>query len=169
MEIKKVTIAIGTNLGNREQLIADALNLIANEIGEIIKCSPFYLNKPQGFVSNEIFLNGCIIIESALDSNTILQRLQIIEDRLGRLRIPGNGYMSRTIDLDIILLDDEIIHDENLTIPHPRFRERLFVLKPLYDIHKNAIDPITGKSIEELKNDCQDSAELIFHELNVWR
>jgi deoxyguanosine kinase len=169
MEVKTVTIAIGSNLGNREELIQQALHSISEDIGEIVKCSPFYSNHPQGFESKELFLNGCVLVESTMDTEAVLHALQAIEAKLGRVRNQTVGYSSRTIDLDIILRENERLNTPNLTIPHPRFRERLFVLKPLNDIQENAIDPITKKSIKELLEHCQDTSALIFHELNTER
>ena len=169
MEMKLVSIALGSNQGKREENIRNALDLIAEAIGQIITCSPFYENEAQGFESRDLFLNGCIVVESTLDPNKILNALKAIESRLGRVTSPVDGYASRPIDLDIILIENHVVKEVDLEIPHPRFRERLFVLKPLSDIQFEAIDPITLKSIGDLLNECEDSSQLRLYELKGLR
>jgi 7,8-dihydro-6-hydroxymethylpterin-pyrophosphokinase len=95
--------------------------------------------------------------------------LKAIENNLGRLTSSAKGYTSRPIDLDIILIENQIVKDLKLEIPHPRFRERMFVLKPLSDIQFDAIDPVSLKSIGDLLNQCKDTSRLTLHELNVLR
>ena len=160
-----ISIAIGSNQGNRELHIGQALESISNQIGMLQQCSPFYENKAQGFDTQELFLNGCIAVETKLDAHQVMAVLKEIESQLGRLKCDGQGYTSRPIDLDIILFENSIIQQQDLHIPHPRFRERIFVLKPLSDIQPHAIDPISSKSISELLSDCTDKSVLTLHEL----
>jgi deoxyguanosine kinase len=169
MEMRFVSIALGSNQGNREANIQNALDLISAMVGPIAACSPFYENEAQGFESSELFLNGCILVESDLDALDMLHILKTIEKRLGRLNASSEGYASRPIDLDIVLIEDYVLKTPDLEIPHPRFRERMFVLKPLSDIQFHAIDPITLKSIGDLLNQCEDSSRLTLRELNVLR
>ena len=164
-----VSIALGSNQGNREENIHKALDSIADSIGQIMAYSSFYENEAQGFQSSDLFLNGCIAVESKLQPKEILHTLKYIEYRLGRQSTDGSGYSSRPIDLDIILIENQVIREEELEIPHPRFRERMFVLKPLSDIQFDAIDPVTLKSIGDLLNDCTDSNRLSLYELNMLR
>lgn len=167
--MRTVSIALGSNQGNREENIQLALAAISDTIGQIIACSPFYENEAQGFESSDLFLNGCILVESTLAPQEILRALKVIENRLGRLTSPLDGYASRPIDLDIILIENQVIRDVDLEIPHPRFRERMFVLKPLCDIQFDAIDPVTFTSIGDLLIQCRDSSKLTLHELNMLR
>ncbi|MCE2682023.1 MAG: 2-amino-4-hydroxy-6-hydroxymethyldihydropteridine diphosphokinase [Flavobacteriia bacterium] len=169
MEMKLVTIALGSNQGNRGQNILQALTCISERIGTIIHRSPFYENEAQGFESKELFLNGCIAIETILEPLNILQNLKEIETDLGRNKKSDPGYSSRPIDLDIILIDNQVINLEDLAVPHPRFRERLFVLKPLCDIQPTAVDPLTLQSVQELLNRCPDKSVLTIHELKEVR
>lgn len=164
-----VSIALGSNQGNREENIQQAIDFISDHVGRIIACSPFYENEPQGFESSDLFLNGCILVESTLEPLGILNSLKAIENNLGRLTSSAKGYTSRPIDLDIILIENQIVKDLKLEIPHPRFRERMFVLKPLSDIQFDAIDPVSLKSIGDLLNQCKDTSRLTLHELNVLR
>jgi deoxyguanosine kinase len=169
MEMSSVSIALGSNQGNREENIQRAIDLISDLVGRVIACSPFYENEAQGFESKDLFLNGCILVESTLDPLQILGTLKAIETKLGRLQSSSAGYASRPIDLDIILIDNQVIQLEDLEIPHPHFRKRMFVLKPLSDIQFNAIDPITSNSIGDLLIQCEDSGRLSLHELKVLR
>lgn len=169
MEMKLVTIALGSNQGDREQIILQAIQYISERIGHIIHRSPFYENEAQGFESEELFLNGCIAIETILEPLHILQNLKDIETDLGRNKKNDPGYSSRPIDLDIILIDNQVLNLEDLEVPHPRFRDRLFVLKPLGDILPNAVDPTTLQSVKELLNHCPDKSVLTIHELKELR
>ncbi len=161
-----VTIALGSNEGDREHFIREAIQGIAAKIGQIHLCSPFYENKAQGFDSQNMFLNGCIAVQTKMEPDAILFALKEIECHLGRLKNDSHGYASRPIDLDIILFENKIVRQKNLLIPHPRFRDRIFVLRPLCDIQPNAIDPVSSKSIVELLSACSDKSKLTLYELN---
>lgn len=165
MEMNTVTIALGSNQGNREHFIKEAIQGITEKIGQLQLCSPFYENKAQGFESKNLFLNGCIVVQTAMEPYVILVALKEIESLLGRLKNDSHGYVSRPIDLDIILYENRMIQHSELQIPHPRFRERIFVLRPLCDIQPNAIDPISCKSVMELTLECPDKSELTIYEL----
>lgn len=169
MEIKIVHVALGTNLGNREHNLQQAIRLVSEQIGTVKQCSPFYENEAQGFETDELFLNGCISVETELEPMEVLYILKEIEANLGREIKSEEGYSSRPIDLDIILFDNQIINKIELEVPHPRFRERLFVIKPLSDIDPEVIDPISQKTMIELLNLCQDTSVLSFHELKAIR
>ena len=162
-------IALGTNLGNREQNLQQAIQLISEHIGTVRQCSPIYENEAQGFKTDELFLNGCISVDTTLGPLALLKVLKEIEINLGREIKNAKGYASRPIDLDIILFDNQVINDRELKVPHPRFRERLFVLKPLSDIEPNVVDPISRKTMIELLNLCTDTSVLSFYELKAIR
>jgi len=167
--MKIVHIAVGTNLGNREHNIQQAIRSISEQIGEVRKCSSFYENEAQGFQTDRLFLNGCISVETTLEAMNVLHILKKIEISLGREAKNEAGYCSRPIDLDIILFDNQIISNNQLEIPHPRFRERLFVIKPLSEIDPLLVDPISQKTMSELVKHCTDTSVLSFHELKVLR
>jgi len=160
MEMNTVTIALGSNQGNREHFIKEAIQGITEKIGQLQLCSPFYENQAQGFESKNLFLNGCIVVQTAMEPHDILAALKEIESHLGRVKNESYGYTSRPIDLDIILFENKIIAQNDLHIPHPRFRERIFVLRPLCDIQPNAIDPVSLKKVLELVLECSDKSEL---------
>ena len=126
-------IAFGSNLGNRQKNIDDALELLTREGVFVLKRSSIMETDPVGGPPGQgKFFNGVIKIETDLNPQELLQTLLSIEKQLGRVRSVRNA--PRIIDLDILLYDDIILDEFDLTIPHPRMRERAFVMKPLLDI-----------------------------------
>lgn len=107
--------------------------------------------EPVGFRSDHTFLNQVIEVSDALGPQELLQLTQEIERELGRSHKSHQGlYSDRTCDLDLILYGDLVLKEAELEIPHPRFRERRFVLQPLAEIAPEVVDPITGRQIKEL-------------------
>lgn len=129
-----VYLGIGSNLGDRYDNIVKAVKKLT-EIGKTIvtKISPIYETAPIGPPQGN-YLNGVIQLLTALSPQDLLTKLRKIEKELGRLTKGDN--MPRTIDLDILLYDDIILNDKDLTIPHPRMYEREFVMRPLNDIRE---------------------------------
>lgn len=148
--METIVLALGSNLGDRSGTIEDAYYKIEKRCGRIVRRSSMYETAPEGFISDDLFLNSAIIIQSELDALSLLAELNSIESELGRKRAESGEYISRTIDIDIIFYGGEIIHSPELTIPHPRFRERLFVLEPINEIAAEWKDPISGLSINLL-------------------
>lgn len=148
----KVYIALGSNIGNRVEILADAVATLADKVGEVTKRSHLIETAPFGFVSNHAFLNQVVEIITSLSPLDLLNITIDIEKKLGRKQKSHDGiYHDRTCDIDIILYDDLIFHSTDLDIPHPRFRERDFVLVPLCEIAPDVIDPVTRKTIFELR------------------
>lgn len=155
---KKIFIGLGSNLGERIQNLQNALSEIEQKIGHVTDISPVYETPALGFQGNN-FLNACIGVLSRMTSEEIMQNLLIIETSFGRLRNTEKGYFNRTLDLDILLIEDEIIASENLNVPHPKMHERRFVLQPLNDIVPEAVHPLKKQKIKELLiNSGDDSA-----------
>jgi len=126
-------IGIGSNLGNRERYIKEAIKKLKEAKGiQVIRVSNIYETEPVGGPKQGKYLNGAIEIETKLKPKELLARLGEIEKELGRTREIENA--PRTIDLDILLCGDEKIDEPGLKIPHPRMHERDFVMKPLNDI-----------------------------------
>ncbi|MDN4752938.1 2-amino-4-hydroxy-6-hydroxymethyldihydropteridine diphosphokinase [Porphyromonadaceae bacterium W3.11] len=147
-----VYLALGANLGDRRQQLEKARQLINERVGQIERCSEEYETEPVGFVSEHPFINQAIKVVTDLEPFELLRVTQEIELDLGRDRKSENGqHFDRTCDIDIILYGDLILDNEKLQIPHPHFRERRFVLRPMLDIAANVIDPVTHKSIMELE------------------
>lgn len=150
----KYHISIGSNIGDRLQNLQNAIDLIHLEISIISSISPIYKTKAVGFNGDD-FYNICISFFSNDDPNNLLQSLLNIEEKLGRTRSDKNVYESRTIDLDIILIEDQIINNNLLTVPHPSMHLREFVLAPLNDIDPNINHPILNKNSNELLKSCE--------------
>ncbi|MEZ5082486.1 MAG: 2-amino-4-hydroxy-6-hydroxymethyldihydropteridine diphosphokinase [Bacteroidales bacterium] len=153
--MKKAILLLGGNKGNRERTLQLALMKIEEMAGTIIKKSSVYETAPWGFCTNEFFLNLVILIETNLSAHDLLDIILNIEQDLGRSRF-GNKYQSRTIDIDILLMDDLVLNEPHLTIPHPRLHERLFTLIPLAEIAGKAIHPVFYKTINQLLDSCSD-------------
>lgn len=154
---KKVYIILGSNIGDKKNYIDKACVEIEKEIGTIKLYSSYYQTSPWGFESNDEFLNRAIIVSTILEPNHVMTILLEIEGDLGRVRSDVvDGYQSRTIDLDILLIDDLIINNDLLIVPHPRMAERKFVLVPLEEIASDFIHPQEKLSIKKLLNICED-------------
>lgn len=146
-----VYLGVGTNLGNKEKNLHDALERIENRIGRVVSLSDFYSTAPWGFASDNSFLNAVVCIESSLSPLAILQQTQAIERELGRKEKSNEGtYQDRLIDIDLLLYHDLIWSSEALTLPHPLMAERRFVLEPLAAIAPNLLHPVLQRTIREL-------------------
>ncbi len=146
-----VYFSLGSNLGEKERNIQNALALIAKRIGRILACSANYENKAWGFASEHLFLNAAAKVETELPIQKVLTEILHIERLLGRTKKSENGiYQDRIIDIDILFFDDKIVDKEKLKVPHPLLAKRDFVLKPLCEIAPDLIHPILKKSIREL-------------------
>ena len=135
ISIKKHTvyIALGSNIGDKSKNLCRAIEEINTLIGEVTEVSSFFENEPQGFKSDNIFVNACIICKTNLNPLATLKELKNIEKKMGRKK--NNGvYKDRIIDLDIIFFDKLIYNSEKLTIPHKEYKNRSFVLIPLKEL-----------------------------------
>ena len=154
-----VFLGIGTNLGNRENNLKDAIAKIEECIGKVVGSSSIYETEPWGFHTEDEFLNMVVKVETDLSPSGLLGRILMIESLLGRLR-EGRQYSSRVIDIDILLYDDLIIDEKSLKIPHPLMHERRFVLVPLCEIGAEMIHPVLKKSFSSLLELCQDKSKV---------
>jgi 2-amino-4-hydroxy-6-hydroxymethyldihydropteridine diphosphokinase len=143
----RVAIALGSNLGARRQYLDRALLELARVV-RIDRVSTFVETVAVGADPQPDFLNGALVGTATLSAPDLLGRMLAIESELGRTRpYPG---AARTIDLDLLLYGDSVIDRPGLTVPHPRFRERRFVLEPLAEIAPEMVDPVTGRTVEQL-------------------
>ena len=152
----KVYISLGSNMGDKEKNLNDALGEIKKiPVTKIRKLSGFLITKPFGYTEQDDFLNAVAELETLLMPDELLKKLLDVEQKLGRVREIKWG--PRLIDLDILIFDDEIINEENLTIPHPWMSERMFVLEPFAEIAPDVVHPLSRKRIRELKNELEKS------------
>ncbi|MDG1684540.1 MAG: 2-amino-4-hydroxy-6-hydroxymethyldihydropteridine diphosphokinase [Flavobacteriaceae bacterium] len=157
--MQKIYIALGSNLGDRLTNLQQAVNQIDNEIGQVLQCSSVYEVPAVGF-SGAIFLNACLVAESEKSPNAILQGLQAIEIEMGRKQAAEGLYRDRPIDLDLIMVEDEVLHSDELTVPHPRFQDRLFVLQPLCEIAPQKRVPNQNQTVSQLTKTCDDPTKI---------
>jgi 2-amino-4-hydroxy-6-hydroxymethyldihydropteridine diphosphokinase len=145
----QAVVSIGSNLGDREAAIRFAVDRIATFLDHLT-LSPIVETEPEGpgLESQPLYLNAVLTGETTLGARDLLERLLDIEQAFGRER-PA-PMAPRTLDLDLILLGDAIVDEPGVQVPHPRFRERFFVLGPLVEIAPNLRDPVSGLRIREL-------------------
>ena len=155
----KVYIILGGNLGDRMKNLELARNLIGDKIGPVVSCSSIYETEPWGFVSEKLFINQAVEIDTVLTPLEILQCIKMIEEELGRTR-GVERYMERTIDIDILFYDYIVTETQELTIPHPEMAKRRFVLEPLAEIAPEMIHPVLKKLVKELLVECTDSCKV---------
>lgn len=126
---------LGTNLGDREENIRRAYELIQKRVGSIVRRSSLYHSAPWGFESDNAFVNTAVCVETSLTPHEVLQATQQIEREMGRTQKSVNGiYHDRIIDIDILQYDDVQMSTPELTLPHPHINERPFVYEPLSEI-----------------------------------
>ena len=159
-----IILSIGTNIGNREQNIENAI-VALGEIGKVGAVSPIYTSEPWGFESENGFYNIALILESELSPLDLLRETQRIEKELGRTTKTTTEYADRVIDIDIIDYDNQIIKisqqstvNSLLTLPHPLMHLRNFVLYPLADIAPEWMHPILKLTAQELKEKSEDKS-----------
>lgn len=149
MEINLNTcvLGFGANVGNSFETIQLAIKEVSC-LGNVILISPFYESDAWGFESNNSFVNCCAVIQTSFSPLEVLDTLQEIEKNLGRTqKSVSEIYLDRIIDIDILFFNHLIIMDDRLTIPHPLYHKRNFVLFPLNDIIPTFIDPKTKLTI----------------------
>ena len=155
----RLYLSLGSNQDNRFETLQKASQLVFKEIGTVNAISNIYETPALGFDGAD-FLNLCMEVLTFYEANEVLLRLLQIEKKLGRESNDKKGYSSRSIDIDILFYDELVIESKNLSLPHPRLQDRLFVLKPLSELNSDLNHPVHQKSLKELQIVCDDSSNL---------
>lgn len=149
-----VFLGLGSNLGDKGENLYRAIKNIEERIGAVVSTSAFYITEPIGFDSCNQFLNAACKVQTKLSPLEILDITQIIEKEMGRKTKSNNKiYTDRTIDIDLLLFDNEVISNSRLILPHPHLHERSFVILPLAEIAGEYIHPVFQKTISQLKEE----------------
>lgn len=144
-------LALGSNLGDRQQYLHSALELLAQRVGNVVATSSAIETLPVGFESENLFLNAAVHIETELGVDEVLAATQQMERELGRpAKSDTTGYTDRTIDIDLLAYDDVQLQQPGLTLPHPAMTQRRFVLQPLAEIAPELVLPGQAHTVKEL-------------------
>jgi 2-amino-4-hydroxy-6-hydroxymethyldihydropteridine diphosphokinase len=146
--MKTIYLSLGSNIGDREQMLADARQRMAEAGIEILRASSIYETEPMDLKDQRVFLNQVVEAQTQLFPLQLLGRLQKIELALGRKRVVAKG--PRTIDIDILLFGNFVIHSQRLEVPHPRMHKRRFVLEPLAEIAPDLRHPGLRQTVRDL-------------------
>jgi 2-amino-4-hydroxy-6-hydroxymethyldihydropteridine diphosphokinase len=142
--VTRAFVGLGANLGDREHTLRAAVDDLGAEEGiEVVAVSTLRETEPVGVGEQPRFLNGAVELETTLTARELLARLLAVEQRFGRVRIPGE-HGPRTLDLDLLLYGDEVMDEPGLRVPHPRLHERRFVLEPLDELAPGLVVPGRG-------------------------
>lgn len=159
-------LCLGGNIGDREKALSLALLKINETVGNITAQSNIYETEAWGVENQQAYLNQCIEINTNYKSLELIDILLAIEKELGRERGISETYLPRTIDIDILFYNQEIIEQSKLLVPHPRLHLRKFVLIPLQEIASNYLHPVLNKTIFNLLSECEDTSDVKLYKAN---
>jgi 2-amino-4-hydroxy-6-hydroxymethyldihydropteridine diphosphokinase len=152
-------LGLGSNIENREEHLRSAVRQLSNRSMDILQCAAVYSTEPRDLLDQPWFLNTVLHARTELSARALLVACLEVETENGRTRDVPKG--PRTLDIDILFYGTGIVREPGLTIPHPRFSERRFVLAPMVEIAPALVDPVTGKTMRELLDVCPDTATIV--------
>jgi 2-amino-4-hydroxy-6-hydroxymethyldihydropteridine diphosphokinase len=159
--LERVLIGLGSNQGDRKENLRRALReLEAAGLGRVMRKSSLWRTEPKEMESAEDFLNAAVLIETSLSPEGLLQGLLAIEKQLGRVRGKSGSPEPRRLDLDLLLVGDQQIHQPGLVVPHPRLHERRFALAPLGEIAADWVHPVLHKTLGVLLRELSDPSRV---------
>lgn len=160
MALKRtIYLCIGGNLGEREANLEETLMFLEFNFGDIMAVSSVYESDAWGMQDAPRFLNQVVCIESELSNEELLTEIAELEEFYGRER-SDEEYLSREMDVDVLMIDQEVIDEDKLKVPHPRMEMRRFVLEPLQEIAPDLIHPVFQKTVSALLSECTDNTKL---------
>ena len=160
MQENEVVISLGTNLGDRLKNLKNALSIIEG-FGRILNKSRIFCSDPWGYDSENEFLNMGLVIKTSLEPMQLLKKLKSIEKQMGRGPKMVQSYQDRIIDLDILIYSGYTIDNEELSIPHPKIKERKFSLLILKDLFVNEFIPDLNDSPDKMLLKCVDESNVV--------
>ena len=147
-------IALGSNLDDPAAQVKSAMTALeALPLTRVLKCSSLYRSAPVGYLDQPDFINAVVQVETELAPHALLDAMLVLEQARGRTREFANA--PRTLDLDLLLYDDRVLHEHGLTLPHPQMHRRAFVLQPLLEIAPECVIPCVGSAADAAKR-CID-------------
>ena len=150
-----IYLCLGTNLGDKQFNLNQAMEYISKNCGAVIEKSGVYTSTAWGYESENVFYNQCLKIETQLAPDQLIDTLLSIEKDMGRTR-ESSGYTDRMMDIDVLFYDSMRINTDKLIVPHPRIEERRFVLAPMAELAPDFIHPLLNQSMKVLLEECTD-------------
>jgi 2-amino-4-hydroxy-6-hydroxymethyldihydropteridine diphosphokinase len=157
----RIVLGLGSNIGNREARLREAIGALRHRGIQALRSASLYLTEPRDFVYQPWFINTVVEVETSLDPVGLLEQCLAVEREAGRIRDQMRG--PRPIDIDILFFGESQIQTANLTIPHPRYADRRFVLLPLSELAPDFWDPVRNLTIQQLIDRCPDPGEVRLH------
>jgi 2-amino-4-hydroxy-6-hydroxymethyldihydropteridine diphosphokinase len=154
-----VYLLLGANLGDKEEMFIQTRAYIAEQVGAIIRQSGLYETAAWGGADQPTYLNQVVFAKTSLSPAEVLDKTQVIEQRLGRIRAEKWG--SRVIDIDLLFYEDLVLNTPTLTLPHPLLHLRRFTLAPLAEIAPDLMHPVLKQPVYTLLANCPDQGEVI--------
>lgn len=157
-----VYLSLGSNKGDRIGYVQQAASLLGADVGiSIVRTSAFYESEPWNMNTKNWFVNAVVEAKTKYSPQELLEVCQRIEKQLGRTSEEKNQYQDRTIDIDILFYNKDIINEENLIIPHKYVHLRAFTLVPMMELNSDFVHPVLHKNIVEMHNDLENP-EMVF-------